>query len=56
MFSTPVVKQPWTGNESLKEDDPEIFELIRREKQRQVNGLELIASEVYYVYIFAFSH
>jgi len=38
--------KPWTGRESLKEDDPEIFDLIRREKERQVNGLELIASEV----------
>ena len=36
----------WTGNEPLEQDDPEIMEIIRKEKQRQINGLELIASEV----------
>lgn len=41
------VTQAWTGNESLKDDDPEMYNLIRREKRRQVEGLELIASEVY---------
>lgn len=35
----------WTGQESLEDDDPDICNLIRREKQRQCNGLELIASE-----------
>jgi glycine hydroxymethyltransferase len=30
---------------SLEEQDPEIAELIRHEKQRQIRGLELIASE-----------
>lgn len=30
---------------SLKEKDPEIYELIQQEKQRQFEGLELIASE-----------
>lgn len=30
---------------SLKEVDPEIFQLINKEKQRQTEGLELIASE-----------
>lgn len=39
------VTQAWTGNESLKDDDPEMYNLIRREKRRQVEGLELIASE-----------
>lgn len=34
-----------TGNETLATDDPEVFDLIRKEKHRQVNGLELIASE-----------
>lgn len=35
-----------TGNETLAADDAEVFDLIRKEKHRQVNGLELIASEV----------
>ena len=36
----------WTGQESLAQIDPEILSLIRDEKQRQIRGLELIASEV----------
>lgn len=36
----------WTGNEPLSQDDPEIWELVKEEKQRQIKGLELIASEV----------
>lgn len=36
----------WTGQESLAQDDPEMWELIRAEKRRQMEGLELIASEV----------
>ena len=36
----------WTGQEKLEDDDPEMNELIRQEKDRQVRGLELIASEV----------
>ncbi len=32
-------------NQSLSEFDPEMFELIKKEKQRQLRGLELIASE-----------
>lgn len=36
----------WTGQEPLAQDDPEIFELVKEEKRRQVSGLELIASEV----------
>ncbi|RUS70850.1 hypothetical protein EGW08_021388 [Elysia chlorotica] len=35
----------WTGQEPLKEDDPEVFGLITDEKFRQTHGLELIASE-----------
>nr|CAB3266059.1 serine hydroxymethyltransferase, mitochondrial [Phallusia mammillata] len=35
----------WVGNESLEEDDPEIFKIIKNEKDRQCRGLELIASE-----------
>uniref|UniRef100_A0A6V3AI80 Serine hydroxymethyltransferase n=1 Tax=Heterosigma akashiwo TaxID=2829 RepID=A0A6V3AI80_HETAK len=33
------------GNASLEEHDPEMFDLIEREKQRQWRSLELIASE-----------
>jgi hypothetical protein len=36
----------WTGNESLKDDDPEVWALVNEEKRRQLTGLELIASEV----------
>ncbi|XP_015781487.1 serine hydroxymethyltransferase, mitochondrial [Tetranychus urticae] len=35
----------WTGNEPLSSSDPEMWNLIRREKDRQKRGLELIASE-----------
>lgn len=37
----------WSGTESLAADDPEIKSLIEQEKDRQVRGLELIASEVF---------
>lgn len=33
------------GNRSLEEHDPELFDLIEREKRRQWSGIELIASE-----------
>src|SRR3989304_2535137 len=32
---------------SIKETDPEIFDLIEKEKTRQLEGIELIASENY---------
>lgn len=35
----------WTGQETLRESDPEMFNLIKHEKQRQIRGLEMIASE-----------
>uniref|UniRef100_A0A1A8SB38 Serine hydroxymethyltransferase n=1 Tax=Nothobranchius rachovii TaxID=451742 RepID=A0A1A8SB38_9TELE len=35
----------WTGQESLAEDDPEMWSLLQKEKDRQSRGLELIASE-----------
>lgn len=35
----------WTGQESLSDSDPEMWELLQREKDRQCRGLELIASE-----------
>jgi len=38
-------RQLWTGQESLEQDDPEMFSLVQQEKRRQVSGLELIASE-----------
>lgn len=36
----------WTGQESLAQDDPEMWSLLQKEKDRQCRGLELIASEV----------
>lgn len=35
----------WTGLKTLEEHDPELFDLIEREKHRQSTGLEMIASE-----------
>ena len=32
-------------SEPLAQCDPEVYELIRKEKQRQIRGLEMIASE-----------
>eukprot|EP00064_Thunnus_orientalis_P005043 superscaffoldBa00000480_g5056 len=37
--------RPWTGQETLSQDDPEMWHLLQREKDRQCRGLELIASE-----------
>ncbi|XP_004582986.1 serine hydroxymethyltransferase, mitochondrial [Ochotona princeps] len=37
--------QGWSGQESLAASDPEMWELLQREKDRQCRGLELIASE-----------
>jgi glycine/serine hydroxymethyltransferase len=31
---------------NLHDEDPEVFEIIEKEKKRQFTGLELIASEV----------
>uniref|UniRef100_A0A8C6WLL4 Serine hydroxymethyltransferase n=1 Tax=Neogobius melanostomus TaxID=47308 RepID=A0A8C6WLL4_9GOBI len=39
------VERPWTGQESLAVDDPEMWDLLQKEKDRQCRGLELIASE-----------
>ena len=36
----------WTGRDSIHEDDQELSAIIKKEKNRQVIGLELIASEV----------
>uniref|UniRef100_A0A8C2JS04 glycine hydroxymethyltransferase n=1 Tax=Cyprinus carpio TaxID=7962 RepID=A0A8C2JS04_CYPCA len=38
-------ERSWTGQESLSQDDPEMWELLQKEKDRQSRGLELIASE-----------
>ncbi|KAJ8259384.1 hypothetical protein COCON_G00183960 [Conger conger] len=38
-------EKPWTGQDSLATDDPEMWDLLVREKDRQCRGLELIASE-----------
>ncbi|XP_069105089.1 serine hydroxymethyltransferase, mitochondrial-like [Argopecten irradians] len=40
-----VARALWTGKESIGEDDPDMMAIIKREKARQVSGLELIASE-----------
>ena len=39
-------ERPWSGQDSLAADDPEMWSLLRQEKDRQCRGLELIASEV----------
>uniref|UniRef100_A0A672NSH2 glycine hydroxymethyltransferase n=1 Tax=Sinocyclocheilus grahami TaxID=75366 RepID=A0A672NSH2_SINGR len=46
--SAPAVaddERSWTGQESLAQDDPEMWDLLQKEKDRQSRGLELIASE-----------
>ncbi|KAK0148117.1 Serine hydroxymethyltransferase, mitochondrial [Merluccius polli] len=44
--SRPVEEErPWTGQENLAQDDPEMWDLLKNEKDRQCRGLELIASE-----------
>ena len=45
--SSPVVMDPVTawGNASLEEVDPDMHDLIEKEKRRQCRGIELIASE-----------
>ena len=45
MLITKEGRHIWTGQEPLSEDDPEIDQLIKDEKKRQLSGLELIASE-----------
>ncbi|CAG8585262.1 9067_t:CDS:2 [Ambispora gerdemannii] len=46
-FNTTHETDPWNSflNTPLQDDDPEIYELIQKEKHRQFSGLELIASE-----------
>ncbi|XP_067093113.1 serine hydroxymethyltransferase, mitochondrial [Osmerus mordax] len=38
-------ERPWSGQDSLAADDPEMWSLLTQEKDRQCRGLELIASE-----------
>lgn len=40
-----VGSQPWNGQESLADNDPEMWDLVQKEKDRQCRGLEMIASE-----------
>ena len=35
----------WTGQDSVTAADPEVNDLLSQEKDRQLRGLELIASE-----------
>lgn len=35
----------WTGRESLRDSDPEMYGWMQKEKNRQKRGLEMIASE-----------
>ncbi|CAG8609787.1 3698_t:CDS:2 [Ambispora leptoticha] len=46
-FNTTHETDSWNSflSTPLQEDDPEIYELIQKEKHRQFSGLELIASE-----------
>jgi len=38
-------EQTWTLNQPLSQADPEVYDIIRNEKERQRKGLEMIASE-----------
>lgn len=40
------IPKTWTGRSPLSESDPELQDIIRKEKNRQKTGLELIGSEV----------
>ncbi len=40
------IPKTWTGQNPLSESDPELQDIIRKEKNRQKTGLELIGSEV----------
>ncbi|EDQ86091.1 uncharacterized protein MONBRDRAFT_11208 [Monosiga brevicollis MX1] len=45
MASVSDIPTTLPGHTSLQEHDPEIYDIIRKEKERQRSGLELIASE-----------
>ena len=40
------IPKGWTGQNPLSDADPELQDIIRKEKNRQKTGLELIGSEV----------
>ena len=43
--SVKMTSQPDFLTATLDQTDPELFDLVRKEKQRQLRGLEMIASE-----------
>eukprot|EP01100_Stratorugosa_tubuloviscum_P008856 TRINITY_DN36_c0_g1_i1.p1 TRINITY_DN36_c0_g1~~TRINITY_DN36_c0_g1_i1.p1 ORF type:complete len:512 (+),score=243.50 TRINITY_DN36_c0_g1_i1:56-1591(+) len=44
-FTTSTSTSTFLGNRKLEQVDNEVFQLLKKEKQRQIQGLELIASE-----------
>lgn len=46
------IRYEWSGSQCLADDDPEVMAIVRKEKARQKMGLELIASEVLYLWNF----
>jgi glycine/serine hydroxymethyltransferase len=40
-----IMSSSWTLNDPLSVADPEVHGILKREKRRQVTGLEMIASE-----------
>lgn len=44
--SVASVRCEWSGSQRLADDDPEVMNIVHKEKTRQTTGLELIASEV----------
>jgi len=51
-----AARSVWTGRTPLSEADPELSNIIKQEKKRQVMGLELIASEVTLPFIYLDFH
>ena len=41
-------RQLWTGQESLEQDDPEMFSLVQQEKRRQVQYRVIVLRVVMY--------
>ena len=48
MSQAPVYQSvsTWTGQEPLSQDDPDVYAIIKREKEKQRRGLAMIPSEV----------
>ena len=42
-------RQLWTGQESLEQDDPEMFSLVQQEKRRQVQCRVIVLRVVMYI-------